>query len=379
MTGSRLSVIVGGRLAAEPGHGGLPWIVLQYVLGLERLGHHVPLIEPADGPLEGSPGAARFAELVDEFELGSRAALLETGSHHTVGTGRRVLADACRNADVLLDISGVLAAEPLVAEIPCRAYLDLDPGFTQLWDEAEGLDVGLGGHTHFLTVGLGVGTLGCPVPTADRRWLPTCPPVVLDHWSVASGPGAGLTTIANWRGYGSIEWHGVHYGQKAHSWRELVELPRLTETPIRAALAIHPGETEDLAALRAHGWELLDPAEVAGTPAAYRDFIRASRAELAIAKSGYVNARCGWFSDRSACYLASGRPVLAQDTGLAGHLPTGEGLLTFTGVDGALAGIEALESDYDRHRRAARAIAEEHLDSDRVLRSLLDRLGGSAP
>jgi hypothetical protein len=143
-----------------------------------------------------------------------------------------------------------------------------------------------------------------------------------------------------------------------------------------AALAIHLGETKDLEALAANGWRLLDPAEVAGTPAHYRAFLQGSRAEFGVAKSGYVVSRCGWFSDRSACYLACGRPVLAQDTGFRPFLPTGDGLLAFATLDDALAGIESLNGDYPRHARAARALAEEFFDSDKVLTGLLRRVGG---
>ena len=141
------------------------------------------------------------------------------------------------------------------------------------------------------------------------------------------------------------------------------------------ALAIHPDEGKDLAALESNGWQLLDAAQVARTPPSYRRFIRGSKAEFGIAKSGYVAARCSWFSDRSVCYLASGRPVLAQETGFSDHLPVGEGLLAFTAEEDALRGIEALARDYPRHARAARAVAEEHFDSDRVLPRLLRQVG----
>ena len=159
----------------------------------------------------------------------------------------------------------------------------------------------------------------------------------------------GFTTVGNWRGYGSIEHEGIFYGQKAHSLRQFIGLPRRTNAKLMPALAIHPEETRDLTALRENGWILLDPAEVARDPRRYREFIQGSRGEFGIAKSGYVASRCGWFSDRSACYLASGRPVLAQETGFSEFLPTGEGLIPFETEDDVLAGIDALRSDYPRH------------------------------
>jgi hypothetical protein len=156
--------------------------------------------------------------------------------------------------------------------------------------------------------------------------------------------------------------------------RNLMELPRRTDARFRLALAIHPDEHRDLEALAANGWELVDPVEAAGTPDGYRRFIRESSAELGIAKSGYVLSHSGWFSDRSACYLASGRPVLAQETGFSRFVPSGEGLLSFETVDDAAAGVDAIRGAYVRHAGRARELAEELFDSDRVLGSLLDRL-----
>ncbi len=221
-------------------------------------------------------------------------------------------------------------------------------------------------------------TVGRQVPATGHEWIATLPPVVLDHWPVADRVELdAFTTVANFRGYGSIEHDGVRYGQKAHSLRPLLGLPRLTGEHFALALDIHPDEP-DLATLREHGWGILDPRRVAGTPESYASFVRGSKAELGIAKEGYVVSRCGWFSDRSAAYLASGRPVVAQDTGFGEALPTGAGLFAFSDPDGVLAALEAIRFDYGRHARAARAIAEEHLDSGRVLTRLLREVGAES-
>ncbi len=159
-----------------------------------------------------------------------------------------------------------------------------------------------------------------------------------------------------------------------HEFRRFVELPRLVDADFELALDVDAAETRDLAALERNGWRIVDPRRVAGTPAAYRDYIRGSRAELCVAQEMYVATRSGWLSDRSVCYLASGRPVLAQDTGLKDHYPVGEGLLTFSTLEEAAAGVEAIERDYERHSAAARALAEEHFDARTVLGRLLDRL-----
>src|SRR5262245_21247361 len=370
-------------IAADPHQGGATWAVLQYLLGLRRLGHEVYFIEPvpetslrpAGTPLGLSINAVYFRQVSADFGL-TQGALLLAGTRQTVGLSYDELRRAAGRADLLINISGMLTDEELSGRIPVRVYLDLDPAFIQLWHAVQGIDMRFAGHTHFVTIGQAIGRPGCPVPTCGLSWLTTPQPVVLEHWP-AAGPITydGLTTVGNWRGYGSIEHQGIFYGQKAHSLRPLINLPLRTSEKFMPAFAIHPGEGKDLAALAEGGWHLLDPGRVADTPARYRRFIQGSKGEFGIAKSGYVASQCGWFSDRSICYLASGRPVLAQETGFSRFLPTGEGLFAFTTNDDVLAGIEALRGQYPAHARAARAIAEDYFDSDKVLSRLLQCWG----
>jgi len=368
-----MRVAVCGMVAGDPNQGGATWAALQYVLGLQRLGHEVVLVEPVTAPSEST--VRYFGDVVEAFGLEGRAALLDRAGRRTIGMAR---ADATRlvaGADLLLNLSGRLRVDDLDGAPAVRVFVDLDPAFTQLW-HASGVDVGLAGHTHHVTVGWGIGRPGSPVPSCGVDWVHTLPPVVLERWPVAREVvHDALTTVGHWRSYGSVEHGGVHYGQRAHSLRGLISLPTRTSERLVLALAIHPDERADLAALAEHRWRLADPLRVAGDPGSYQRFVAGSRGELGIAKSGYVLSRSGWFSDRSACYLASGRPVLAQDTGFGDALPTGEGLLTFTTVDDAVAGIEALREEPERHAGAARRIAEEHLDSDSVLRRLLEAVG----
>jgi hypothetical protein len=370
---SRLTIIVSGMVAGVPGQGGAAWAVLQYVLGLQRLGHDVYLVEPVTEPVP-STAASYFALVTRAFGLSERSALLTNGVS-IIGLSYPDLLEVAARADLLINVSGMLSDDRVVGKIPVRVYLDLDPAFNQLWHEAEGIDVGFAGHTHFVTVGQAIGQADCPVPTCGLEWIPTLQPVVLEHWPVAERVRHGtLTTVANWRGYGSITHAGVHYGQKAHALRPFFSLPRYAEARFLLALAIHPDECADVEALGNNAWELVEPSSVAATPGDYANFVRGSWAEFGIAKSGYVLSRCGWFSDRSACYLASGRPVVAHDTGFAYSLPTGEGLFAFATADDVLAAIEELRSDYSRHARSAREIADEHLDSDVVLGRLLERV-----
>jgi hypothetical protein len=328
--------------------------------------------------LERSANAVYFRQVAADFGLTQTAALLLTGTRTTVGVPYERLQQVARHADLLINISGMLTDAALIAQIPRRVYLDLDPGFNQLW-HVSGIDMRFANHTHFVTIGLAIGQPDCTTPTCDLRWITTPQPVVLAHWPVAERLAYdALTTVGHWRSYGSIEHQGRSYGQKAHSLRRFLTLPTLTGERFLLALAIHADEQSDLAALAQNGWILLAPQRVAHTPAHYRRFIQRSKAEFGIAKSGYVTARCGWFSDRSVCYLASGRPVIAQETGFSRFLPTGAGLLAFATSDDVFAGIAALQEDYGAHACAARAIAEEYFDSDIVLARLLDKVG-SAP
>jgi hypothetical protein len=383
----RLTILLSGMVAADPHQGGATWAVLQYLLGFRRLGHDVFFVEPvaakslrpAGSTFAASETAAYFRRVVADFGLAERSALLLAGTRETVGLPHAELVRTAGRADLLVNVSGMLTDEAITGRIGRRMYLDLDPAFNQFWD-AQGVDVRFAGHTHFATVGLALGRPDCPVPTGGREWVTTVPPVVLEHWPVATEiTHDALTSVGNWRAYGSVEFGGAFYGQKAHALRPLFDLPRRTDERFLLALAIHPDEVKDLAALAANGWGLVDPAEVAGTPADYARFVRGSKAEFGLAKAGYADSRCGWFSDRSVCYLASGRPVIARETGFSRFLPTGRGLLPFATADDVLAGIDALRHDYAGHARAAREIAADVFDSDKVLPRLLERVWGPPP
>jgi len=382
----RLRILVSGMIAGVPDQGGAAWAVLQYVLGLLRLGHDVVFVEaldddairPAGAPLAASLNAATLDAIGSAFGIADRLAIVHAGTRHSHGIGYDDLQSFAKTADVLINLSGLLREPDLFEPAATRIYVDLDPAFTQLWSTEQGIDMRFAGHTHFATVGLSIGSDDCSIPTCGLDWIPIVQPIVLDQWPVGSGIDRdALTGIANWRGYGSIDRAGVLYGQKAHSLRELIELPTKTTVPFQIALAIHPDEKRDLDALSANRWQLVDPQDIAASPGQYREFIRGSWAEFGVAKSGYVHSRCGWFSDRSVCYLASGRPVLAQDTGFPTHLPTGEGLLAFDTMESALESIESIRRDYPRHSRAARRIAELVFDSDTVLGGLLEQVGAA--
>jgi hypothetical protein len=224
-----------------------------------------------------------------------------------------------------------------------------------------------------VTVGENIGRPSCTVPTGGLGWRPLPPPVVLDDWPVtAAPPEPGFTSVSTWRNpFGGLDHDGVTFTMKHHEWRRIVELPQRAPHPFELALDIHPGDHADADALRAHGWRLRDPAEVADADR-FRAYVQGSGAEISVANGAYVQTASGWFSDRSVRYLASGRPVLLQDTGFSRCHPVGEGLLAFSSLEEAVRGADAIAGDYERHSRAARQLAEEHFDSDLVLGRFLE-------
>lgn len=377
-------VVIAAALAQRPTYPGHAWALLHWVLGFRRLGWEVTLVDTLDAascldvagrpiPAARSPHLASFLDLVDRFDLGDRYALRVDGSW--IGLS---LQEVCRRAaasDLLINVMGYLEEPEILGAADRRVFLDIDPGFGQMW-HALGLADPFRGHDDFVTVGLNVGEAGCRVPDCGIRWIPTLPPVVLDQWPAWDGPGEAFRSVVSWRGpFGPIEFEGERYGLRAHQFRRFLDLPSRTGLDFELALDIHPEDTADLALLRQHGWRLVDPRDVAADPDGYQAYIGGSAGELMVAKDMYVRSGSGWFSDRSACFLASGRPVLAQDTGLSSRIPTGEGLVLFTTLDEAAAGAQMIADAPTRHRRAARAVAEMVFDSDRVLQDLLDALG----
>lgn len=351
-----MRIIVCGTVVAAAGQGGVAWAMLSWVLGARALGHETVLVEPLPAP--PTPAQRAYARAVQRA-TGVRPLLLAPG-------------DALPPADVLLNLSGLLPAERAAA-IPVRVFVDLDPGFTQAW-ALSGIDVGLAGHTAHATVGLAVGRPGCRVPDLGLTWLTLPPPVALEAWPVAERiETAAATTVGHWRSYGTAHLDGVTLGQRAHTVRGLLDLPARAPLPVRPALAIDSGDAADQRLLAAAGWQLSDPSRAAGSPARYRRFVQASRLELGFAKSGYVTCRSGWFSDRTAAYLASGRPAVVSDTGTGDLVDFGEGLLTYCDVDEAVAALESVLRDEQRHARAARRFAEQHLDARIVVSGLLER------
>ena len=295
------------------------------------------------------------------------------GNVHGVAPQRRTKGariDDCQ-ADLLFNFGGHLTQLELKQAPARRIYYDDDPGFTQFWHTA-GNNPGLAGHDFYFTLGENIGDPDCPIPTDGIQWRHTRPPVVLADWPVCPPkPFDRFTTIASWRGaYGPIEHGGKTYGLKCHEFRKFFALPQRTPAACEVALQIHPADKKDRDALLAHGWQVIEPHTVAGSPDAFRRYVQNSAAEFSPAQGVYVGTNSGWFSDRTVRYLASGRPALVQETGFSRHIRSGAGLLSFRTLDEAVAGAESILSDYPAHCQAARQVAEEFFDSDIVIATL---------
>jgi hypothetical protein len=292
------------------------------------------------------------------------------------------LAEVCRTADVFVNISCSTFLRDEYMSIPVRVLIDTDPMFTQIQHATQsaftpgdsGIRGLIAGHTHHFTFGENIGEPDGRVPVTGVEWRPTRQPVCIDQWPVEPLPadgGRGFTTVMNWSAGRPLEFEGESWGQKDVEFRRVMNLPQETDQQLTIAVGQTTADAFPFEEVKSAGWNVLDPATSVADWKAYRRFIQASMGEFSVAKETYVKAKTGWFSCRSACYLASGRPVVTQDTGWTKQIPAGEGLIAFTSPDEALAGIDEIAADPRRHAKAARGIAEEFFDSRRVLGNLL--------
>lgn len=376
-------IVIASGIAGHPlAAAGNSWAFLQYILGFRELGWHVWVVESLDpakliGPdwKPAAPGAsaneAHWQATLERFGLPPEQATLFIGGRAPNAAAARAFA---ATADVFLNISGHFPMDLLDFPAARKVYLDLDPAFTQIWADTYQVDMNFSGHDVFFSVGTRLGRDGCRAPTCGRTWHGTVPPVVLSHWPEQPPvPFSRLTTVAHWQGYKWCEWQGAWYTGKSEQFTKLRELPRLTPVPLEIATEASINR-EELAPFREAGWRLTESAEVCATFDAYEAYIRGSAGEFSAAKGGYVLSQCGWFSDRTVCYLASGRPAIVERTGLPPEIPTGAGLHDFATPEEAAAACDRVRTDHASACRAARQLAEELFDSRRVLPAVLERI-----
>jgi hypothetical protein len=383
-----LKIIVTGYIAQYP-LGGVCWDYLQYATGLARMGHDVYYIEDTGqwpfNPSEAgvSPGCEFNVEylkgLMGRFGLGDRWAYCFSHGRVWYGMPESKRREVMKSADVLLNVSGALSSLDEFAGVRRLVYIDSDPVFTQI-------KLAIGNDwfrrlvdSHDVHFSFGEGLPGC-APETGHTWHPTRQPIVLTDWSSSTPRGEVFSTVMNWTSYEPVVFSGKTYGQKNIEFQRFIDLPSLV-APASLELAVNAGKTEKTPRelLLHKGWQVVDPDRVCPDYLSYRDYIESSYGEWSIAKNGYVAGRSGWFSCRSACYLAAGKPVVVQDTGFSSVLPVGKGLLAFTDMEEAVAAIADVRAHYREHCIAAREIAVEYFDSTKVLGRLIDEAMRKVP
>lgn len=384
-----MRVLVLGYIVRGP-LGGHAWHHLQYVLGLERLGHDVYFLEDSDDfescydptthEMTADPafGLSFTRSAFERVGLNDRWAYYDAHTATWHGPAAYKALELCRTAEVCLNVSGVNPLREWLQRVPLRVLIDTDPAFTQVRNLIDPRALRLASlHNAFATFGENIGRPDCTIPSDGLPWQPTRQPIVLDAWPVTPGPTDGnFSTMMQWESYPSLRYDGCEYGMKSLSFAPYFDLPAQVDSRLELALG---GSTAPRARLASSGWIVRDPYELSSDPWVYQRFIQACMAEFSVAKQGYVATASGWFSDRSAEYLASGRPVVTQETGFSRWLQTGSGVFAFASPQEARAGIERVSREYERHCRGARAVAEEYFDARRVLPSLLERAAAAAP
>jgi hypothetical protein len=388
VTGNKLRIVLAnGSLVSYPQGGGHWTVFLQYMLGLDALGHDIFWLElfKSTGDKERDRKLIRvFFMRLGRYGFGARCAVLKFDrefsdatleSAEVYGIRKKQIEEIIRSADLLWNFCCTLR-QPFLSSFKYRALIDLDPGMVQV-PELSG-DFALAEHQILLTIGSKMGDPDCSVPTSGRTWHRFMPFLHLAAWQTAPDPGYGapFTSVTQWTWEEIWYQEQIYSASKRHAFLRYIEVPQRAARNFELAANIHPKDiTGDRELLLENGWRLAHPHRVARSPALYEAYLKKSRAEFSCAKPIYRELKTGWFSDRSACYLASGRPVLAEDTGFSEHLPTGLGLLSFTCLDEALAGVAAIDGNYREHARAAREVAEAYFSSQIWLPRMLAACG----
>jgi len=380
-------------LIGQYAFGGVTWDYIQYVLGFLRLGHDVWYLEDtsmwAYDPVKQEPSAdcshnvAYLDRIMREFDLGDRWIYRNGADGQYFGVRDEAAAEhVIASADVLANVSGACWLRDPTARVPLKLFLDGDPMFTQIGlvsgAKSEFVDR-IAAHDRHFSFGMNIGQTGCLVPEAGYRWRPTVQPVATDLWAEPLGTGSAAdvaadswTTVMNWASYAPQTFEGSTFGQKDVEFEHFVDLPKRTPERFVLAMGQGIGQKRPTARLASLGWTIIEPDLHIPDYKRYHDFITRSKGEWSIAKNGYVRSRSGWFSCRSACYLAAGKPVVVQDTGWTDHLPSGDGALAFSNAEEAAAAIDRVAGNYAHHSAAAKAYAKKHFDAAQVCAELLE-------
>ena len=387
---------------------GVSWQVLHFLEGFRRLGHEIYYIEDTGGwaynPLQKAHDnesdsidasncqyAVNYvAKLMSSFGLQHRWAYRSRVNEQFFGLSQTQVSRVFESADALVNLTGSTQLFEEYTRVPVRIYLETDPVTREIevvQGDRKAIDL-LEAHTHYFTYGENFGARDCGVPLTRFHFQPTRQPIVLDWWTSDTRLACELngqpnvracfTTIAKWRQPGKdVEWNGETYSWSKHiEFLKFIDLPRRSNQEFELALAWEDEKDEEaIPHLTSHGWRVVDAISLSLNIAPYRQYILGSRGEFTVAKDQNIRLRSGWFSDRSACYLAAGKPVVTQDTAFGNMLPVGCGLFAFRDMEDVLTAIDAIQGDYKRHSLAAREIAEEYFAAENVLRNLVERAG----
>ncbi len=367
---------------------GVSYQFLHFMLGLRKLGYDPYYVEdsarwvydPALGDCspDASANIHAVAPILSQYGLTDRWAFrgnYEGGKCY--GMTDSQITELYRNADVMINVTGAQELREEHLRCPVRVYLETDPVESQIrisQGDPKTLAT-LDQYTHHFTYGENLGYPDCKLPAGRYHWRPTRQPVLLDLWDpLPAIPGAPFNTIATWKNKGKdIVFNGeTYYWSKDREFLKFIDLPKRCTAPFELATG---ADAPTRTLLEANRWRVADPVAVSRDMQRYRDYIRQSRGEFTVAKDQNIRLRSGWFSDRSACYLAAGRPVINQETGFSNHLPTGRGLFSFQTMDDILTAADAINADYAGHCRAAREIAQQYFSAEKVLKNVMDQIG----
>lgn len=384
-----MKILVAGLIGQYP-FGGVTWDYIQYLLGFRSLGHEVWYLEDtgcwAYDPISQQPSQScennirYLSKIMSDFEFGDSWIYRNAAdnSYHGVNglaQAEKVISDA----DVLVNVSGACWLTQLTGKVPHKIFIDGDPMFTQIgiMESTTSFDHVSAHQSHF-TFGLNVGSSDCSVPACGINWKKTVQPISLSDWNLQAHANLSVqlsdcfTTVMNWSSYPPKIYDGVKYGQKGEEFLKFIDLPSKSAQRFVLAMGQGVGRSRPTAELEAHRWTILEPDEYIPDYLSYRTFLASSLGEWSIAKNGYVKSNSGWFSCRSACYLALGKPVVIQDTAWSRYLPSSLGLVAFSSFASATEGIANVCSELDAHSRAAKDIAGEVFSAEKVCSFLLE-------
>lgn len=385
MKNSQLRILVFGYIIRAP-LGGLAWHHAQYVLGLKKLGHDVCFVEDSDDypacydprsneiGIDAGYGLRFIKEFFERLDLKENWAYYDAHCQRWFGKSKNESLNLFASADILLNISGVNPLRDWALQVPKKVFIDTDPAFVQI---RHLIDKNAGDlaekHDTFFTFGENFGADDCLIPDDGFNWIPTRQPIVADIWKISEGnPHLNWTTVMQWDSYRAVKFGGLTFGMKSTSFDDFLKLP---EIKFSESFELAVGsETAPREKLQNAGWKMINPLIPTRTPWSYQEFIQNSKAEWSVAKHGYAASRSGWFSERSAAYLASSRPVLTQETGFSKFIADGEGLLSFSNLQEAVDGIDKINSNYKFHCKKAREIAREYFDYKNVLTRLIENI-----